>query len=222
MRGHPTTEIIVAGEIGNSRGPPYLGRRGVCTFSRREGSVALLIGGLVLFIGIHVVPSFAGLRAALAGRLGENGYKALFSLVSIAGLLLVAIGYGRVPLEQIFEPSQTARFLLPAAMAIAFLLLGVSVVPGRIRPALRHPMQASVLVWAAFHFLANGDLASNIMFGAFALWAVFAILSAEYRGKRLNKRPGSYKADLAGAVAGLLVYALVFHFHADLFGVSPI
>jgi uncharacterized membrane protein len=184
--------------------------------------VALLIWGLVLFIGIHVVPSFAGLRAALAGRLGENGYKILFSLLSMAGLILVAIGYGRVPPEQIFEPSQTARMLLPGAMALAFILLGVAVVPGRIRPALRHPMLASVLIWAALHFLANGDLASNVMFGAFALWAVFAILSAEYRGKRLHKAPGSFKADLAGTVAGLLVYALTFHFHADLFGVSPI
>jgi uncharacterized membrane protein len=184
--------------------------------------VALLIWGLVLFIGIHVVPSFAGLRAALAGRLGENGYKALFSLVSIAGLVLVAIGYGRVPPEQIFVPSQTARTLLPAAMAVAFLLLGVAVVPGRIRRALRHPMLAGVLIWAALHFLANGDLASNVMFGAFALWAVFAILSAEYRGKRLHKAQGSFKADLGGAVGGLLVYALIFHFHAALFGVSPI
>ena len=184
--------------------------------------MALLIAGLILFIGVHVIPSFAKLRATLAGRLGENGYKVLFSLVSVAGLVLVAIGYGRVPPEQIFEPSQTARFLLPPAMAVAFVLLGVAVVPGRIRRALRHPMLAGVLIWSALHFLANGDLASNVMFGAFALWAVFEILSAEYRGKRLDKGPGSLKADLAGVVGGLLGYALIFHFHAQLFGVSPI
>lgn len=184
--------------------------------------MALLIGGLILFIGIHVVPSFAGLREALAAKLGENGYKILFSVVSVAGLILTGIGYGQVPYARIFEPSQTARTLLPVAMAIAFVLVAVANVPGRIRRLVRHPMLAGVLIWAVLHLLANGDLASNVLFGAFALWAVFAILSAEQRGKRLGSGPGSLKADLVGATAGLLVFAIVFYFHADLFGVPPV
>lgn len=184
--------------------------------------MALLIGGLVLFIGIHLVPSFAGLRGGLAGMLGENGYKILFSLVSLAGLVLAGIGYGQVPPEQIFEPSQTARTFLPAAMAIAFVLFAVANVPGRIRRLLRHPMLAGVLIWAVLHLLANGDLASNVMFGAFALWTVFAILSAVRRRKRLGGGEGSLKADALGVVIGLLVFAIVFYFHADLFGVPPV
>jgi uncharacterized membrane protein len=184
--------------------------------------VALLIVGLILFFGIHVVPGFAGLRAALAARLGENGYKLLFSVVSAAGLILAGIGYGRAPHEQIFEPSQTARTLLPVAMAIAFVLIAIATVPGRVRRLVRHPMLAGVLIWSALHFLANGDLASNVLFGAFALWAVFTILSAEYRGKRLSSGPGSLKADLLGVLIGLAVFAIVFYFHADLFGVSPV
>ncbi len=184
--------------------------------------MALLLGGLVLFIGIHVAPSFGRLRAALASRLGETGYKVLFSLMSVAGLILVVIGYGRAPQEQIFVPSQSARTFLPAAMAIAFVLVAIANIPGRIRRLMHHPMMAGILIWASFHLLANGDLASNILFGAFALWAVFAMLSAEYRGKRLGSGQGSLKLDLAGAVAGLLVFAIAFYFHADLFGVSPV
>ena len=83
-------------------------------------------------------------------------------------------------------------------------------------------MLIGVLIWATLHLLANGDLASNILFSAFALWAVFAILSAERRNKRLGSGPGSPKADLIGAVIGLIVFAIVFYFHADLFGVSPV
>lgn len=184
--------------------------------------MALLIVGLILFIGIHVLPSFSGVRTALVARLGEAGYKILFSLVAAAGLVLTGIGYGQAPQEQIFTPSQTARTFLPVAMAIAFVLVAVANIPGRIRRALRHPMLAGILIWAGFHLLANGDLASNILFGAFALWAVFAILSAEYRGKRLGGGQGSLLVDLAGATAGLLVYALVFYFHEELFGASPI
>lgn len=184
--------------------------------------MALLIGGLVLFIGIHLVPSFGGLRAVLAGRLGETGYKILFSVLSIVGLVLTGIGYGQAPREQIFEPSQTTRIFLPAAMAVAFVLVAIGNIPGRFRRLLRHPMLVGVLIWAGFHFLTNGDLASNIMFGAFALWTVFAILSAEYRGKRPASGQGSFKVDLAGAAAGLILFWIVFHFHAALFGVSPV
>ena len=184
--------------------------------------MTLLIIGLALFIGIHLLPTFAAVRASLAARLGENGYKVLFSVVSVAGLVLAGIGYGQAPDEQIFQPSHTARTFLPAAMAIAFMLVGIANVPGRIRRLIGHPMLAGVLIWAAFHLLANGDLASNILFGALALWSVIAILSAMKRGKRLGKGPGTLKADLLGAIVGLAVYALVFYFHADLFGVSPV
>jgi uncharacterized membrane protein len=187
--------------------------------------VALLIGGLVLFIGVHVLPSSGRLRAALAARLGENGYKILFSLVSVAGLVLTAMGYGQAPQHPIFEPSQTARTFLPAAMAVAFMLIVIANVPGRIRRALRHPMLAGVLIWSTLHLLANGDLASNVLFGAFALWSVFAILSAEYRGKRAaaaGQKQGSLAFDLVGAVAGLLAFWLALHFHADLFGPAAV
>lgn len=184
--------------------------------------MALLIAGLILFVGIHVLPSFGGLRRALVARLGEGGYKILFSLVAAAGLVVTGIGYGQAPREQIFVPSQTARTFLPVAMAVAFVLVAAANIPGRIRRVLRHPMMAGILIWAVFHLLANGELASNILFGAFALWAVFAILSAEYRGKRPGSGQGSLMVDLAGAILGLLGYALVFYFHENLFGVSPV
>jgi uncharacterized membrane protein len=187
--------------------------------------VALLVGGLILFIGIHLVPSSVRLRAALAARLGENGYKVLFSLISVTGLVLTAIGYGQAPREQVFEPSQTARTFLPAAMAVAFVLVVVANVPGRVRRVLRHPMLVGVLIWSTLHLLANGDLASNLLFGAFALWTVFAILSAEYRRKRpavADGKRGNPALDLVGAVVGLLAFWLVLQFHADLFGASAV
>ena len=187
--------------------------------------MALLIGGLVLFIGIHVVPSFSRLRAALTARMGENGYKILFSVVSATGLVLAVIGYGQAPRDQIFEPSQTARTFLPVAMALAFVLVAVANVPGRMRRLLRHPMLAGVLVWSVLHLFANGDLASNVLFSAFALWTVFAILSAEHRGKRpavADGKLGNPAFDLAAVAVGLLAFWLILHFHAALFGVAPV
>ncbi|MBL9034169.1 MAG: NnrU family protein, partial [Rhodospirillaceae bacterium] len=140
--------------------------------------MALLVLGLVLLIGAHLVPANRRLRAGLAAKLGENGYKGAFSLISLAGLVLIVIGYGQAPRDQIFQASETARLFLPVGMAIAFILMATAYVPGRLRRLLKHPMLAGVLIWSVLHLLANGDLASNVLFGSFAVWSVFAIISA--------------------------------------------
>lgn len=184
--------------------------------------MTLLIVGLALFVGIHLVPGHGPLRAALTGTIGENGYKILFSVISVAGLVVTVIGYREAPVSPIFAPSRTAHALLPIAMAVAFILLAAAYMPGRIRRVARHPMMAGVLIWAVMHLLANGDLASNILFGTLALWAVFSILSSERRGKRLGGDRVTLMADVAAIVVGLAVFAVVFYFHEDLFGVSPI
>ena len=54
-------------------------------------ALATLILGLVLFLGIHVVPAVPPLRAALAARFGENRYKGLFSIVSGIGTVAESI-----------------------------------------------------------------------------------------------------------------------------------
>ena len=50
--------------------------------------MALLVLGVLLFAAVHFIPSLApGVKSAWQSRLGENGYKGLFSL-----LLLLAFG----------------------------------------------------------------------------------------------------------------------------------
>lgn len=182
----------------------------------------LLIIGLALFVGIHLVPARPALRAAFVGRLGLNGYKIAFSLASALGLALIVLGYAQAPREQIFQPSETARLALPAAMGVAFVLMATAYAPGRIRRLLRHPMLASVLIWSVLHLLANGDLASNSLFGTFAVWSVFAILSAEKRGQKLGGARASLRADIIAAAIGLAAYVAVLFLHEPLFGVSPV
>ena len=186
------------------------------------GSMSPLILGLVLFIGIHLVPGSPALRAKTVRAVGLNGYKAAFSLVSVAGLVLIWIGYARAPAEQIFTPSETVRLILPIAMALAFILMACAYAPGRIRRLVRHPMMASVLIWSSLHLLANGDLASNILFGSFAIWSVFAILSAMQRGQKLGDSRIRPWADPVAAAIGLIAFGIVFYGHEWLFGVSPI
>jgi len=58
--------------------------------------MALLVAGLALFIVVHLVPTRPSLRVGLVGTLGPGIYRGLFALVSIAGLVLIVLGYGHM------------------------------------------------------------------------------------------------------------------------------
>lgn len=184
--------------------------------------MGLLIIGLALFVGVHLIPSSPALRAALTGRLGLYGYKYAFWVLSIASLVLIVWGYGVAPEDQIFPPSVTAQAVLPYAMALAFVLMAIAYAPGRLRRVIRHPMLAAVLIWSSLHFLANGDLASNVLFGTFAVWSVFAILSAIRRGQKIGGEKIKPWADAVAAAIGLVAWAIIWTLHPILFGPSPI
>jgi hypothetical protein len=51
------------------------------------------VTGLILFLGIHLLPTRPGLRFALVHHWGEQRYKGVFSLVALAGLGLIVGGY---------------------------------------------------------------------------------------------------------------------------------
>ena len=59
-------------------------------------------------------------------------------------------------------------------------------IPGNIKRMLKHPMLVGVKLWALAHLLANGDLASIILFGAILAWAVFDRITAQtsHRSRR--------------------------------------
>ena len=55
----------------------------------------LMIVGLLVFFAIHLVPTSPDVRRSLVERMGEGGYKAMFSLVTgKAGLEVSAKGSG--------------------------------------------------------------------------------------------------------------------------------
>ena len=52
----------------------------------------VLLLGTLLFIGTHCFTMAREPRAAAIGRLGENGYKVAYSLLSLLGLILIGVG----------------------------------------------------------------------------------------------------------------------------------
>ena len=74
---------------------------------------------------------------------------------------------------------------------------------GHIRKKTRHPMLLGMVLWGVVHLINNGDLASVSLFGAFLLYSLFAIVSANRRGKipSYEVTGGSHDANLAKRAA---------------------
>jgi uncharacterized membrane protein len=187
-----------------------------------------LILGLVLFLGAHSVRIFAdSWRRAQIARIGEGRWKGFYSLVSLIGLALIIWGYGQARMNPVvlWHPPIWTRHLAAPLTLIAFVLIVAGNLPGtRIRAWLGSPMVLGVKIWAFAHLLANGTLASAVLFGSFLLWAVVEFASARRRDRAAGTvyPQGSLRRDVMAALIGVIAWALfAFYLHGLLIGVSP-
>lgn len=184
--------------------------------------MSMLIAGLVLFLGIHLLPTVPGARSAAVDRLGAAPYRAVFSLASAVGLVLIVVGYAQADTrDRLFAPVPAAIALAPYAMTASFILFAAANMRGHLRRTLQHPMLLGLLIWSAVHLLANGDRAGTALFGAFLAYAVVDLASAVSRRavKAFEPEP---KFDLIAVGAGTVVALLVMTFHRVLFGVPVV
>lgn len=173
--------------------------------------MALLIIGIVVFLGVHLLPTHPSMRARLIGSLGENGYKAFFSVLSILGFVLLVYGFAMAPIIQIWSPPTWMRHLAILLMLPAFIFLVAAYVPGRIKTALKHPMLAAIKIWALAHLLANGDLAGMILFGSFLAYAVYDRIALKGRQPSElveTKGAGGPRNDVIAVVLGVVFYVV--------------
>ena len=189
--------------------------------------MVVLILGLALFLGTHSISIVApGLRDAVLARLGEGGWKVVYSLISLAGFVLMCYGFGLArhqPIVVYVPPAWIRNFALILMLPVFPLLFAASL-PGRIQRKLKHPMLAGVKFWAFAHLLANGMLADVLLFGGFLIWAVADRISFKRRPpQKLRMAPERPWNDAVAVVVGLAVYALFIGWiHVHLFGVSPL
>ncbi len=186
----------------------------------------LLILGLIIFIGIHLVPTQVATRAGAVDRFGEGAYKGLFSLVSLIGLVLIIYGFGEARYAasgnpQLWDPPRWTRHVTMTLMLPVFVLLAAAYLPGRISAAVKHPMLLSVKLWAFAHLLVSARLANFILFGALLAWAVFDRISVKRRAMPIKSGP--VRNDIIALVIGLLAYAFMLtRGHTWLIGVPLI
>ncbi|MFT3858273.1 MAG: NnrU family protein [Aquabacterium sp.] len=187
-----------------------------------------LVLGLVLFLGAHSVRIVAeGWRTHTIDRMGLLPWKGVYSLISVAGFVLLVWGYGQARLEPVvlWQPPVATRHVAGLLNLVAFIFMAAAYVPGNgIKARLRHPMILGVKVWALAHLLANGNLADVILFGSFLVWAILDFRSARQRDRAagVSGASGSVAGTLVAVVVGTVVWAVfAFKAHAWLIGVSP-
>jgi uncharacterized membrane protein len=189
--------------------------------------MTLLVLGLLVFLGVHSTRIVAdGWRTTMIARLGENGWKALYSIVSLAGFVLIVIGYGAARADPVFlwNPPIWTRHLASLLTLAAFILLAAAYVPSnRIKAAVGHPMVAGVKVWAFSHLISNGTLADVLLFGSFMAWAIVDFLSARRRDRASGVvRNGGAVPTVVAVVLGVVLWAaFAFWLHRVLIGVAP-
>jgi uncharacterized membrane protein len=190
--------------------------------------MTLLILGLVIFLGAHSMRIFAeSWRGAQIARLGANGWKGVYSAVSIVGFVLLVWGYGvaRQAPVPLWTPSMGLRHLGSLLTLVSFVLLAAAYVPrNAIKAKLGHPMTLGVKIWALGHLLANHTLADLLLFGGFLVWAVLCFRAARARDRAAGTvRPaGTAAATALTVVVGVgawVVFALWLH--GPLIGVRP-
>jgi len=153
------------------------------------------------FFLTHAIPVRPPVKPWLVARLGARGFSLTYSLLSLGVLVWLLSAAGRAPFLPLWDWAPWQVTLAMALMLPACLILALTLGrpnpfsfggpragfdptrPGLVR-MLRHPLLIVLALWATAHTLANGDLAHVLVFGSFALFALFGQRLLDRRRQR--------------------------------------
>ncbi len=156
-----------------------------------------LTAACIAFVGTHFLLSHP-LRASLVGRMGETGFMAVYSLISIATLGWVVFAYRAIPMQSFAWHVGTDLWTLATLiMLVASVLLvgslhgnpalagqdtaGRPPVPRGVFAITRHPMMWSFALWAAAHIMVL-PIAANIVLALTI--AILALVGAALQDRK--------------------------------------
>jgi uncharacterized membrane protein len=161
-----------------------------------------------------------GVKSPALARLGEMRFKGLFSLFAMTGFLAIIFGMKAAPLQPLWQPPASSATVANLAMPVAFCLLVAAYVPSNLRRIFGNPMLSAVLLWSLAHLVANGDLASLLLFGSFGIFAVVDIISVGTRSAVAVAAKKPFYFDALVVVLVLVAFWAVRYFHASLLDVA--
>ena len=216
-----------------------------------------------VFIAFHLIPAIGPVRRRLVATVGLVPYIVGYSMLSLGLLGWVGVAYAQADYIELWVQAPWMRWVLVVVMVpVCVLLAGfflhanplsvgfraASFDPAKpgIVSVTRHPLMWALLLWAAAHLVANGDLASWVMFGFFALLALAGPPSLDAKARR---QMGAERwAALAGptssvpfwaalkgrgkidwgnvlcqpVIGGMILYAVLMGAHPYVIGASPL
>ena len=187
--------------------------------------LAILVVGLIVFLGGHAFATCRAQRAAVIARIGEGPYKGLFALVAAIGLILIGYGfsvYRTTGWIDVWYPPRWTYYITQLLMWPASIFVVAAYIRGDIWRTLKHPLLVGVKTWAVAHLISNGDLGSIVLFGSFLAWAVYDRITLKRRsdpGAPPIPADGRRRDWIAIAVGTVLYLALGFIFHPIVVGV---
>lgn len=229
------------------------------------GSIeAVAVAGCVLLLS-HFGISSTGLRDRLVGTLGEGPYLALYSLVALGVVVWLVMAYNAAPPGPVLWTLHPYGWYVPVVVVPVALVLAVGGLsqpnptavggdrqfgePQPVRGVLRitrHPVMWGIGLWALAHMVPNGDFASLLFFGTFAVLALLGTLFLDAKNRR--RRAADFapfelttsnlpflaivqrRQDLGRAAREfglgrlalvIVLYAALLHGHRWLFGAVP-
>lgn len=172
--------------------------------------MTLLIIGLILWVVSHTLKRLApGLRAAM----GDKAGKGIVALLALAGIVLMVIGYRGAAVVPVYAPLPGMGHLNNLLMLIALFFFAAGSVGGVVASKVRHNMLTGLVIWALAHLLVNGDLASIVLFGGLALYAVGSMYLISRAVPWERPAPGPVMNDVKAAVGAVVLYAVIAGIH---------
>jgi uncharacterized membrane protein len=216
-----------------------------------------------VFIAFHLIPAIGPVRRRLVASIGLAPYMVGYSMLSLGLLGWVGVAYAEADYVELWVQAPWMRWVLVLVMYPVSVLLvgfflhanplsvgfrGASFDPAKpgIVSVTRHPLMWALLLWALAHIVPNGDAASLLMFGLFALLGAMGPVSLDMKARRqlgaerwaalagpTSSVPfwaaltGRGKIDWGNvlcqpAIGGMILYAALMGAHAYVIGVSPL
>ena len=116
--------------------------------------------------------------------------------MALAGIVLMVIGYRGTDNIPVYTPLPGMGHLNNLLMLFSFFFLGAGSMKGWVASKVRHNMLTGLFIWAIAHLLVNGDLASVILFGSMAVYALFSMFLISRAVPLDRPAPGPIKKDL--------------------------
>lgn len=185
--------------------------------------MALLILGLVLWVGLHLLRSVApDVRQSMTDRMGSAS-KGIIAVGIILSIVLMVLGYRAMDFIPIWSPPSFFGHINNLLMLFAFYVYFMTATkPGTawIMGNTKNPQLTGFKIWTIAHLLVNGDLASIILFGGLLAWAVAEVIFSKRVTSLVNRDDAKIDNPVVHAGIALGVYVVVAGLHVWL-GPNP-